>query len=231
MPGASDGGDAGRRPAIVLVSGGMDSCVAAALAARDHEAAFLHVSYGQRTEGRERRAFEAIADHYGVTRRLTARLDLLHAIGGSCLTDEAIAIPAANLSRADVPVSYVPFRNTHFLAAAVSWAEVIGAASIYIGAVEEDSSGYPDCRRVYYDAFNRLIEVGTRPGSPLRVVTPLIGMAKSEIVSLGLELKAPFELTWSCYGAAERACGACDSCALRLRGFAGAGARDPIPYA
>ncbi|MBI3447597.1 MAG: 7-cyano-7-deazaguanine synthase QueC [Acidobacteria bacterium] len=230
MPGASDGG--GERPiAIVLVSGGMDSCVAAAIAAREHEPAFLHVSYGQRTEGRERRSFEAIADHYRVRRRLAARLDLLHAIGGSCLTDPSIAIPAADLTRADIPVSYVPFRNTHFLAAAVSWAEVIGATAIYIGAVEEDSSGYPDCRRVYYDAFNRLIEVGTRPGSPLRVVTPLIGMSKAGIVRLGLELGAPFELTWSCYGSEERACGACDSCALRLRGFAGALARDPIPYA
>jgi 7-cyano-7-deazaguanine synthase len=220
-----------RDRSVVLVSGGMDSCVAAAMAARRHDAAFLHVSYGQRTEARERRAFEAIADHFGIARRLAVRLDLLAAIGGSCLTDASIAVPEADLSREDVPISYVPFRNTHLLAAAVSWAEVIDARAIYIGAVEEDSSGYPDCRRVYYEAFNRLIEVGTRPGPRLTVLTPLIGMRKAEIVRLGLDLGAPFRLTWSCYRSEERACGACDSCALRLRGFAEAEAKDPIPYA
>jgi len=209
----------------------MDSCVSAAIAVRQHEAALLHVSYGQRTEGRERAAFEAIADHYAVERRLAVRLDLLSAIGGSCLTDRAIEVPPADLSREGVPVSYVPFRNTHLLAAAVSWAEVLGAGAIYIGAVEEDSSGYPDCRRVYYDAFNRLIEVGTKPGARLRIETPLIDLGKAEIVRLGLDLAAPFDLTWSCYRSEERACGACDSCALRLRGFAGAGATDPIRYA
>jgi 7-cyano-7-deazaguanine synthase len=201
------------------------------MAARQDDAAFLHVSYGQRTEARERRAFEAIADHFGIARRLAVRLDLLASIGGSCLTDASIAVPQADLSREDVPISYVPFRNTHLLAAAVSWAEVIDARAIYIGAVEEDSSGYPDCRRVYYEAFNRLIEVGTRPGSRLTVLTPLIGMRKAEIVRLGLGLDAPFRLTWSCYRSEERACGACDSCALRLRGFAEAGSKDPIPYA
>jgi 7-cyano-7-deazaguanine synthase len=220
-----------RDRSVVLVSGGMDSCVAAAMAARRHDAAFLHVSYGQRTEARERRAFEAIADHFGIARRLAVRLDLLAAIGGSCLTDASIAVPEADLSREDVPISYVPFRNTHLLAAAVSWAEVIDARAIYIGAVEEDSSGYPDCRRVYYEAFNRLIEVGTRPGPRRTVLTPLIGMRKAEIVRLGLDLGAPFRLTWSCYRSEERACGACDSCALRLRGFAEAEAKDPIPYA
>lgn len=220
-----------RDRAVVLVSGGMDSCVAAAVAVRRHEPAFLHVSYGQRTEGREKSAFEAIADHYGVGRRLAVRLDLLAAIGGSCLTDPSIAVPEADLSRAGIPSSYVPFRNTHLLAAAVSWGEVLGARAIYIGAVEEDSSGYPDCRRVFYEAFDRLIEVGTRPGTDLRIETPLIGMRKSEIVRLGLDLAAPLGLTWSCYRSEEKACGACDSCALRLRGFTEAGATDPIPYA
>jgi 7-cyano-7-deazaguanine synthase len=219
-----------RERAIVLVSGGMDSCVAAAVAVRQHEAAFLHVSYGQRTEGRERRAFEEIADHYAAG-RLAVKLDLLRTIGGSCLTDPAVEVPAADLERAGVPISYVPFRNTHLLAAAVSWAEVIGARRIYIGAVEEDSSGYPDCRRVYYDAFNRLIEVGTRPGTDLRIETPLIDLGKDEIVRLGLDLAAPLHLTWSCYRSEVRACGACDSCALRLRGFQRAGVEDPIPYA
>jgi 7-cyano-7-deazaguanine synthase len=220
-----------RARAVVLVSGGMDSCVAAALAVRDHDPAFLHISYGQRTEARERRAFEAISDHLGAARRLAVRLDALARIGGSCLTDTAIPVPKADLSRAEVPISYVPFRNTHLLAAAVSWAEVLEAESVFIGAVEEDSSGYPDCTRAYYDVFNRLIEVGTRPGTRLSVETPLIGMRKSEIVRLGAGLGAPFHLTWSCYRSEERACGACDSCALRLRGFAEAGLADPIPYA
>jgi len=221
----------GDSPAVALVSGGMDSCVTAAIAVRQHvSAAFLHVSYGQRTESRERAAFEAIADHYGVERRLAVRLDLLAAVGGSCLTDRSIDVPRADLGRTGVPVSYVPFRNTHLLAAAASWAEVIGAKAIYIGAVEEDSSGYPDCRKVYYEAFNDLLEAGTKPGSGLEVRTPLIDLSKSEIVRLGLDLGAPFHLSWSCYASEEKACGECDSCALRLRGFAAAGVRDPIPY-
>lgn len=220
-----------RERAVALVSGGMDSCVAAAVAARDRETAFLHVSYGQRTEARERRAFDALADHYGAGLRLAVRLEALSAIGGSCLTDARIPVPEADLGRTGVPVSYVPFRNTHLLAAAVSWAEVIGATAVVIGAVEEDSSGYPDCRRLYFDAFNRLVEAGTRPGARLRVETPLIGLRKSEIVRLGARLGVPFHLTWSCYHAEEVACGNCDSCALRLRGFAEAGLPDPIPYA
>lgn len=219
------------RTAVVLVSGGMDSCVTAALTARDRTPAFLHVSYGQRTEARELRAFHAIADHYGVERRLVLRLESLARIGGSSLTDRSIPVPEADLLRQGVPDTYVPFRNTHLLAAAVSWAEVIGAGAVCIGAVEEDSSGYPDCRRVYYETFSRLVEVGTKAGAALRVETPLIGMRKAEIVALGLRLGAPLHLTWSCYRDEEIACGRCDSCLLRLRGFAEAGAVDPIPYA
>lgn len=221
---------AGER-AVVLLSGGMDSCVAATIAARAHDVSFLHVSYGQRTEARERRAFDAIADHFAVPSRLAVRLDALARIGGSCLTDASVPVPEADLDRQDVPVSYVPFRNTHLLATAVSWGEVLGASRIYIGAVEEDSSGYPDCRSVYFEAFARLIETGTRPGAGMKVETPLIHMRKSEIVKMGLELGAPFHLTWSCYQSEEAACGTCDSCALRLRAFAEAGARDPIAYA
>jgi 7-cyano-7-deazaguanine synthase len=215
---------------VVLVSGGMDSCVAAALACRDHEAAFLHVGYGQRTEARERRAFEAIADHYGVTRRLVTRLDHLAAIGGSALTDPARDAIDARRPGSAIPDTYVPFRNTHLLAIAVSWAEVIGARRIFIGAVEEDSSGYPDCRASYYAAFNRLVEEGTRPETELSVVTPLIHMSKAEIVRQGMRLGAPLRLTWSCYTESEVACGRCESCRLRLKGFAGAGVPDPIPY-
>ena len=218
------------RRAVVLLSGGMDSCVCAALASRDYDAAALHISYGQRTEERERRAFVGICDRLGIRDRLVVRNEALRAIGGSALTDDAIAVPESAAIGHDIPVTYVPFRNAHFLAVAVSWAEVIGAEKVYIGAVEQDSSGYPDCRPAYYDAFNEVIRAGTKEGR-IEVVTPLIAMRKAEIVRLGLELGAPFDLTWSCYSRQDRACGVCDSCVLRLRAFAAAGAQDPIPYA
>jgi 7-cyano-7-deazaguanine synthase len=218
-----------KQRAVVLLSGGMDSCVCAALAARDHDAAALHVSYGQRTEERERRAFSAICDRLDVRDRLLVRNEALRAIGGSALTDPNIAVPEAHALGRDIPVTYVPFRNAHFLAVAVSWAEVLGATKIYIGAVEQDSSGYPDCRPDYYRAFNEVVRAGTKEGR-IEIVTPLIGMRKAEIVRLGLELGAPFDLTWSCYSREDRGCGVCDSCVLRLRAFEQAGARDPIPY-
>ena len=219
-----------RSRAIVLLSGGMDSCVCAALAARDHQAAAVHVSYGQRTEQRERRSFEGICDRLEIHDRLLVRNESLRAIGGSALTDSNIAVPEAHAIGASIPVTYVPFRNAHFLAVAVSWAEVLGAEKVYIGAVEPDSSGYPDCRPAYYRAFNEVVKAGTKEGT-LRIVTPLIAMRKQEIVTLGLELGAPFDLTWSCYQREDRACGVCDSCVLRLRAFREAGAEDPIPYA
>jgi 7-cyano-7-deazaguanine synthase len=223
-----------RSRAVVLLSGGMDSCVCAALAARDHRAAAVHVSYGQRTEERERRSFENICDRLEIRDRLLVRNEALRAIGGSALTDSSIAVPEAHPAGATappgIPVTYVPFRNAHFLAVAVSWAEVLGAEKVYIGAVEPDSSGYPDCRPEYYRAFNEVVKAGTREGT-IRVVTPLIAMHKREIVTLGLELGAPFDLTWSCYRREDRACGVCDSCVLRLRAFSEAGAEDPIAYA
>jgi len=286
-----------RARAVVLLSGGMDSCVCAALAARDYDAAAMHVMYGQRTEERERRAFEAVCEHLGLERRMVIRNEALRQIGGSALTDVSIAVPRAagefegrdpegaggsrgpstraaksaprslrmtdargarsaalaqddnqkNMgaspienaaasnagegarATSEVPITYVPFRNAHFLAAAVSWAEVLGAEKIMIGAVEQDSSGYPDCRPAYYRAFNQVIRAGTREGK-IEIVTPLIGMRKAEIVTLGLELGAPFHLTWSCYSREDRACGVCESCVLRLRAFQAAGARDPIAY-
>ncbi|MGA7560818.1 MAG: 7-cyano-7-deazaguanine synthase QueC [Terriglobales bacterium] len=222
-----------RSRAVVLLSGGMDSCVCAALATRDRQAAAVHVSYGQRTEQRERRAFESICDRLQIRDRLLVRNEALRAIGGSALTDSSIAVPEAPAIGAsipvNVPVTYVPFRNAHFLAVAVSWAEVLGAEEVYIGAVEPDSSGYPDCRPEYYRAFNEVVKTGTREGT-IRVVTPLIAMRKAEIVTLGLELGAPFDLTWSCYQREDRACGVCDSCVLRLRAFREVGAEDPIPY-
>jgi len=218
-----------KKRAVVLLSGGMDSCVCAALAAREYNVAALHVSYGQRTERREQRSFLAICDRLSIRDRLVVRNEALRAIGGSALTDENIAVPIAPAAGQEIPVTYVPFRNAHFLSVAVSWAEVLGASKIYIGAVEPDSSGYPDCRPAYYEAFNRVIAAGTKEGN-IQIVTPLIAMRKAEIIRLGLELNAPFDLTWSCYSHEDQACGLCDSCVLRLRAFAAAGIRDPIPY-
>ena len=216
--------------AVVLLSGGMDSSVCAALAVRDYEAAAVHISYGQRTEERERQSFLAICQRLKIHDRLMVRNEALRAIGGSALTDASIPVPDAESLGQNIPVTYVPFRNAHFLAVAVSWAEVLGAVKVYIGAVEPDSSGYPDCRPAYYKAFNEVVKAGTKDGQ-IEIVTPLIAMRKAEIVRLGLELGAPFDLTWSCYSREDRACGLCDSCVLRLRAFASAGVQDPIPYA
>jgi len=213
---------------VVLLSGGMDSSVCASLAARDSDAAAVHISYGQRTEERERQAFLAICDRLGIHQRLAVRNEALRAIGGSALTDERIAVPESNLGHG-IPVTYVPFRNAHFLSVAVSWAEVLTADKVYIGAVDQDSSGYPDCRPEYYRAFNQVVRAGTKAGR-IQIVTPLIGMRKADIVTLGLELGAPFDLTWSCYSREDRACGVCDSCVLRQRAFQEAGVADRIPY-
>ena len=218
--------------AVVCLSGGMDSAVCAALAARDYEAYAVHFSYGQRTERRELESARAVAEALHFAKFFPLRIDIFRQIGGSALTDASIAVPDAPAQEkigAEIPVTYVPFRNAHFLAAAVSWAEVLGAKKVFIGAVEQDSSGYPDCRPAYYQAFQQLIRTGTRDGD-IEVVTPLIHMRKNEIVALGLELSAPFHLTWSCYSGEDEACGVCDSCALRLRAFEQSGAKDPIPY-
>lgn len=228
-----------RAKAVVCLSGGLDSTVCAALAARDFDAYAVHFSYGQRTEARELRSASAVATALGFVQVLTLRMDLFRQIGGSALTDSSIAVPSAKWEEAapsalrtgaDVPVTYVPFRNAHFLSAAVSWAEVIGAETIFIGAVEQDSSGYPDCRPAYYDAFNALIRQGTKEGT-IRVATPLIHMRKRDIVRLGVELHAPLHVSWSCYSGEDVACGVCESCVLRLQAFQEAGYTDPIPYA
>ena len=217
--------------AIVLVSGGMDSCVTAAIAAKENdELAFLHISYGQRTEARERRAFNEIADHYGVKDRLDVSIEYLARIGGSSLTDASMEVAEGDIESKEIPTSYVPFRNANMLAIATSWAEVIGATGIYIGAVAEDSSGYPDCRTEFYEAFQKTIDTGTKPETRISVRTPIIELSKAEIVRKGIDLDAPLHLTWSCYRSEDLACGTCDSCALRLRGFERAGVEDPIPY-
>jgi 7-cyano-7-deazaguanine synthase len=238
--------------AVVLLSGGMDSCVTAAIARLTHDVALLHASYGQRTARRERRAFDAIADFYDVNERLVAELNYFPAIGASALTDSRIAVPERSSAAADsgrssadspaavgtnavlhtseIPVTYVPFRNAHFLSVAVSWAEAIGANAVYIGAVAEDSSGYPDCRPEYYRVFQELVSVGTRPETRIEIATPVIAMRKSEIILRGIELDAPLHLTWSCYQGEDLACGMCDSCVLRLQAFEQAGRADPIAY-
>ena len=230
-----------RSRSVVCLSGGMDSCVTAAIAARATEAYALHFSYGQRTEARELASAQAVASRLGMHDFLHLKIGLFRQIGGSALTDQAIAVPEAapefkqqggspQATGAAIPITYVPFRNAHFLSAAVSWAEVLGATQIYIGAVEQDSSGYPDCRPAYYDAFRQLIQTGTRNGD-IRLFTPLIALSKAEIVRHGLEYGAPFDLTWSCYREEQEACGTCESCVLRLRAFQTAGVEDPIRYA
>ncbi len=219
-----------RALAVVCVSGGMDSAVTAALAAREHRLAFLHADYGQRTEARERACFEALAEALGAEARLVVDFPALRQIGGSSLTDRRIPVREGEPVAGVVPSSYVPFRNAHLLAAATSWAEVIGAGFVYVGAVWEDSSGYPDCRPEFYRAYQEAVRLGTRPTTRIRIVTPVIGMSKAEIVRTGLQLSVPFDRTWSCYQGSERACGRCESCRLRLAGFSAAGAADPIPY-
>lgn len=224
-----------RELVIVLVSGGMDSCVCAAMAGVEYRLAFLHVNYGQRTEARELQAFNEIADFLKAEKRLIVSIEHLRVIGGSALIDTSMPVPelgtpTAKYSAFSTPSTYVPFRNAHLLSIATSWAEVIGATRIFIGAVEEDSSGYPDCRETFYQAFNKVIEIGTKPETRIQIVTPLIHMKKSEIVKAGARLGAPFDMTWSCYQNSDKACGRCESCLLRLKGFKEAGMKDPVPY-
>ena len=216
--------------AVVLVSGGLDSCVTAAIAAQEHRLALLHINYGQRTEKRELQAFHGLADHFNAEHRMVVDISYLRDIGGSSLTDESIEVPKADLDSHEIPSSYVPFRNANFLAIATSWAEVLPASRVFIGAMEEDSSGYPDCRAVFFEAFGKVIEEGTKPSTTIEIAVPIIHLSKAEVVRKGLELGAPFELTWSCYKSEDLSCGVCDSCALRLRGFRLNNARDPIPY-
>ena len=215
---------------VIAVSGGMDSCVTAAIANENYRLAFAHINYGQRTEKRELKAFNDIADYYRVKERLVIDYTHLSKIGGSSLTDKNIFVSKADLKNKAVPISYVPFRNANILSACVSWAEVMSAKAVFIGAVYEDSSGYPDCRPDFFSAFEKMIELGTKPETKIKIETPVIHLSKTEIIKKGIELKAPLHLTWSCYQNEDIACGVCDSCALRLRGFQKAGVEDPIPY-
>jgi len=217
--------------AVILISGGMDSLVTTAIAASEgYDLAAMHVNYGQRTAEKELDCFRLVCDHYGIRKRLEIDAGYLAAIGGSSLTDRSMPVSGADLQGTAIPTSYVPFRNAGFLSMAASWAEVIGAEKIFIGAVEEDSSGYPYCRQAFYDAFNTVIRLGTKPETSIRIETPLIAMQKCDIVQLGMELGAPFDCSWSCYKSEGKACGVCDSCARRLRAFELTGIRDPIDY-
>jgi 7-cyano-7-deazaguanine synthase len=216
--------------AVVAVSGGMDSCVTAAIANQTYKLALIHINYGQRTEERELKAFHDIADFYKAEKRLVIDFDHFTKIGGSSLTDKSIEVAKADLSNKEIPSSYVPFRNANILSACVSWAEVIGAEAIFIGAVYEDASGYPDCRPQFFEAFEKMVDLGTKPETKIKIETPIIYFSKAEIVKKGIELKAPLHLTWSCYQNEDEACGVCDSCAFRLRGFQQAGVEDQIPY-
>jgi len=218
-----------KKIAVVAVSGGLDSCVTSAIANLEYELAFAHINYGQRTQARELIAFNDIADFYSA-KRIIIDFNHLAKIGGSSLTDKSIEIEEANLEAVEVPSSYVPFRNANILTACVSWAEVIGAEAVFIGAVFEDSSGYPDCRPDFFDAFNSVINLGTKPETKIEIKTPIIHLNKNEIIEKGIELNARLNLTWSCYQNEDEACGVCDSCALRLRGFQQRGIEDPIPY-
>ena len=220
----------GKETAVVLVSGGLDSCLVAAIADQTHKPAFLHLNYGQKTEKREKSAFYDIADYFRIEKRLEVDMSHFTKIGGSSLTDKEIPVSPADLNNKKIPQSYVPFRNANILAIATSWAEILGATKIFIGAVEEDSSGYPDCRQSFFQAFNKVIKEGTKPATTIEIITPLIRMSKKQIVEKSVDIKAPIHLTWSCYQNEDKACGVCDSCALRLRGFQQAGIDDPIPY-
>jgi len=219
-----------KKLAVIACSGGMDSCVTAAIARQDYELALAHFNYGQRTQARELKAFNDIADFYNVKNRLVIDFSHFSKIGGSSLTDENIKVEKADLANTTVPNSYVPFRNANILTACVSWAEVIGAQAVYVGAVYEDASGYPDCRPAFYEAFEKMADIGTKPETKIKIITPIIHLSKAEIVKKGIELNAPLHLSWSCYQSEDEACGVCDSCAFRLRGFQQAGIEDPIKY-
>ena len=216
--------------AIVLVSGGMDSALTAAIANQKFNLYFLHINYGQRTQHRELKAFYDLSKYYNVKKSLVVNLGYLKDIGGSSLTDKKIKVEKADLKNKNVPVSYVPFRNANILSIAVSWAEVTGIEHIFIGAVEEDSSGYPDCRKKFFKSFEEMVNTGTKPETRIKIETPIIKLSKKDIVLKSLKLKSPLHLTWSCYKENRIACGECDSCALRLRGFQKAGIADPLSY-
>ncbi|MFC6835563.1 7-cyano-7-deazaguanine synthase QueC [Halomarina ordinaria] len=226
----SDSSDAPR--AVVLVSGGMDSATAVWEAReRGYDPLFLHTSYGQRTETKEYECASRLAEECDAADFLHIETDHLSRIGGSSLTDEGMAVGDADTESEEIPDTYVPFRNANLLSMAVSYAEAQAAEAVFIGAHSEDFSGYPDCRPAFFEAFERVVDVGTRPETEITIEAPFAEWSKTHIAERGLDLDVPFEHTWSCYRDEAPACGTCDSCAFRLEAFRAAGARDPIAYA
>ena len=217
--------------AVVLVSGGMDSATALGISASEgNRIALIHFDYGQRNRIRERTAFDALAEHFKAERTLIVPMDFLKIIGGSALTDENIPVPKEMPAKGEIPATYVPFRNGIMLAVAAAWAEVIGASKIFTGFVEEDSSGYPDCREIFVNAMEKAINLGRRPEGKVEIIAPLLHKTKAEIVSIGTKLKIPYELTWSCYLGGEYHCGKCPACRLRKKAFIEARIKDPTLY-
>jgi len=218
--------------AVVLVSGGMDSATAVYEAMdRGYEPYFLHTSYGQETENRERECANALAEAVDAPEFLHVETEHLAAIGASSLTDDDIEVDDADPDSDEIPASYVPFRNANLLSMAVSFAEANDCSAVFIGAHSEDFSGYPDCRPAFFEAFQGVIDAGTKPDTDIDLVAPFVEWSKTDIVERGLELEVPYESTWSCYRSEEPACGTCDACAFRLEAFQNAGETDPIEYA
>jgi len=218
--------------AVILVSGGMDSATAVYEAIdRGYEPYFLHTSYGQRTEGKEYECAKALAEEVDAADFLHIETGHLSQIGASSLTDEEMEVEDADVESDEIPTSYVPFRNANLLAMAVSYAEANDCSAVFIGAHSEDFSGYPDCRPEFFEAFQQVVNVGTKPDTDISLEAPFVEWSKTEIAERGLEIGVPYNLTWSCYRDEAPACGTCDSCAFRLEAFRNAGSRDPIEYA
>ncbi|NYT07016.1 MAG: 7-cyano-7-deazaguanine synthase QueC [Methanomicrobiales archaeon] len=217
--------------AICLVSGGMDSATLA-YHARDqgYDLICLHFNYGQRTEGKERASAQKIADLLGAEEFIEVDLAYLTRFGGSSLTDHRLAVDRFRDDREGVPNTYVPFRNANLLSIATSCAEARGAGAVFIGVQSQDYSGYPDCRPQFIEAFQRVVDTGTRDETRITIKAPFLNMTKQDILALGRTLGVPYEHTWSCYQNEERACGVCGACHFRKAAFEALGMKDPIPY-
>lgn len=218
------------KKAVCILSGGMDSTLASYIAKNEgYEIIAVHFNYGQRTEKKELEAFREITSLLEVHEKYEINIPFFTQIGASALTDSSLEIPTGGVE-AGVPITYVPFRNGIFLSIATAIAEKHGAKALFIGVVQEDSSGYPDCTDTFIDKMENAMNQGTKEETQLEIITPLVHMSKAQIVTKALQLGVPLEKTWSCYANEEKACGVCDSCRLRLNGFALAEATDKINY-
>ena len=218
------------KKAVCIISGGMDSTLASyMMKQKGYEIIGVHFNYGQLTEAKELECFENICKSLHVKNKYILDMGFFTQLGASALTDKSIEVPTSGLEDG-IPVTYVPFRNGIFLSMAAAIAEKEGAEVITIGVVEEDSSGYPDCKEEYIKAMQKAINLGTKPTTNIIIEMPLVHLKKSQIVKEAIKYDVPLELTWSCYKDTQKACGVCDSCRLRLNGFKEAGIDDPIPY-